>query len=527
MSIEMKEIRLTEAGISQLVEELSIHMKKLRIEKKNALRLSLSTEEILLVWQEHFGSDTVVSVKISKRLDNMNVSIGLKGEEFNPLTAESQDQEYCTQILNNLGLAPAFNYKRGTNYVTMKLSKQRDNSVSVLLVAVLAAALIGILGLNFSPSVSSGILTQFLVPVRTTIMHILTAVAVPLVFFSVMQGIVGIGDVASFGKIGKRLMGRFVVKTAAFTAVAGLLILPLFSLDLYGEGDVTSFGGTLQIILDIFPDNFVAPFLDGNALQAIVIAIALGFAVLILDSRADGIKRASSQFSSALYIIMKWVDKLIPVLVFILILETIWSGKTETLLGLWKPILVTGILCLLMILFEVFTVAIKYKVSPVKLIKKILPSNFIAFTTSCAMASYSVTSETCEKGLGVNKKVSDFGLPIGFVTYMPAVSVYYLIILFYGMEQYNLSCSLEWILIAWITVTLLAIATPPVSGGSMACFAVLLSQMAVPQETIAYALAMNVIAERFCAAADLSMLEMELVITSEKTGFLDSDVLHK
>lgn len=77
------------------------------------------------------------------------------------------------------------------------------------------------------------------------------------------------------------------------------------------------------------------------------------------------------------------------------------------------------------------------------------------------MASYSVTSETCEKDLGINKKVTNFGLPIGFVAYMPAISVYYLIILFYGLEQYG-----------------------------MACFAVLLSQMSVPAGTIAYALAM-------------------------------------
>lgn len=86
--------------------------------------------------------------------------------------------------------------------------------------------------------------------------------------------------------------------------------------------------------------------------------------------------------------------------------------------------------------------------------------------------------------------MTNFGLPIGFVAYMPAVSVYYLIILFYGLEQYGISCSIEWLLIAWLTSTLLSIATPPVSGGSMACFAVLLSQMSVPAGTIAYALAM-------------------------------------
>lgn len=525
MATDVKKMQLSSLEISQFIEEFSLHMRKLQIERKNALKFSLSTEQILLQWQEHFGCDATVTITIRKRFGTLSMSIALEGEKYNPLTADSDEQEFSTQLLNNLGLAPIYNYKRGINYIIFKLSRQKDNSVLILLISFVAAVLLGILGLKFFASLASDIMTQFLVPVRTTIMNTLTAVAVPLVFFSVLQGIVGIGDVNSFGKIGKRLMGRFVLKTAAFTAVAGLLLLPVFSLDLFGDGEITSFSGTLQIILDIFPENFIAPFLDGNALQAIVIAVVLGFAVLILDSRADGIKKAGNQLSSALYMIMKWVDKLIPALVFILLLETIWSGNIRSLLGLWKPLLVIAVASIVMILTELFVVAIKYKVSPTRLMKKLLPSTLIAFSTSCAMASYSVTSETCEKDLGINKKVTNFGLPIGFVAYMPAVSVYYLIILFYGLEQYGMSCSIEWLLIAWLTATLLSIATPPVSGGSMACFAVLLSQMSVPAGTIAYALAMNVIAERFCAAADLSMLELELIMTSDKTNYLDRDKL--
>lgn len=119
---------------------------------------------------------------------------------------------------------------------------------------------------------------------------------------------------------------------------------------------------------------------------------------------------------------------MIPALVFILLLETIWSGNIRSLLGRWKPLLVIAVASIVMILTELFVVAIKYKVSPTRLMKKLLP--------------------------------------------------------------YGMSCSIEWLLIAWLTSTLLSIATPPVSGGSMACFAVLLSQMSVPAGTIAYALAM-------------------------------------
>lgn len=222
---------------------------------------------------------------------------------------------------------------------------------------------------------------------------------------------------------------------------------------------------------------------------------------------------------------MEWASKLIPALVFLLILETIWSGNAGNLVGLWKPIVVIATLSLMMIAFEILIVSIKFKVNPFTIIKKLIPSNLIAFGTSCSMATYSVTSDTCENDLGINKKITKFCLPIGLVTYMPAISVYYLMIVFYGFNQYNIDFSIQMLIISWITVSLLSIATPPISGGTMTCFAILLSQMAIPAEAIAFALAMNVIAERFCTVANLSMLQMELVLTADKMNYLNRNSL--
>lgn len=173
-------MQLSSLEISQFIEEFSLHMRKLQIERKNALKFSLSTEQILLQWQEHFGCDATVTITIRKRFGTLSMSIALEGEKYNPLTADSDEQEFSTKLLNNLGLAPIYNYKMGINYIIFKLSRQKDNSVLVLLISVVAAVLLGILGLKFFASLASDIMTQFLVPVRTTIMNTLTAVAVPL-----------------------------------------------------------------------------------------------------------------------------------------------------------------------------------------------------------------------------------------------------------------------------------------------------------------------------------------------------------
>lgn len=525
MSISNKQIKLTNEEILNFIEDLSPLMQKMYIERKNKLRLSLSLEEILLRWQNHFGSETIVFISIKKRLGTITISIKLKGEQYNPIDLEQSESDLNIPLLSKLQMSPSFAFKNGYNIIIFKLSKQRNNSVIILMSSILIAVILGLIGLHYFPDFSENILDQFLIPIKTTIFNLLTAVAVPVVFISIFQGIISIDDIGSFGKVGKKLIFRFIIKIALYTAIAGAIMLPIFSLNPFGDNSVTDFKGALQMILDIFPKTLISPFIDGNALQVIVIAIVVGLAVLILDSKAEGIKNLTNQFSSVLYTVMDWVSKLIPILVFLLILETIWAGNISNIIGLWKPLAVIASLCLLMIVIEVLTVSFKFKVSPFSIIKKIIPSNLIAFGTSCAMATYSVTSDTCIKDLGVNKKITNFCLPIGLVTYMPAISVYYLMILFYGLEQYNLGCSIQWLIIAWLTVTLLSIATPPISGGSMACFAILLYQMSIPAEVIAFALAINIIAERFCTVANLSMLEMELMLTASKTNFLDKNAL--
>lgn len=530
-----KEILLDAASISSIIEDMEAWMQKNQIQQTNALRLMLTMEEILLRWQACFGKEQLVNVSMGSKFGTLSLSMSLRGEPCNPLDyfddssvdVMQDSQDLQVQILANLGLSPIYAYRKGLNIIDLKLKRQKNSPVATLLLSILASLLLGIVGITFIPEQAAILTEQLLIPIRITLMEILMAVAVPMVFFSILQGICGTGDFSSLSSIGKRMISRFLVKIAIFTALAGLCIYPLFSVTISNDSNITGFSAALQMVLDIVPNNIIEPFVAGNALQAIVIAVIAGIAILSLDTSTGEMRRVIDKITSIFYLIMEWVSTLIPMLVFLLLVETIWSGNVFSLLTIWKPIIIMALVSVMMIFVELLTVSIRCGVSPMLLIKKILPSNLIAFTTSCALATYSVTMDCCEKQLGVNKKIIDFGIPLGLVVYMPAVSFYYLLILFYGLEQYNISCSLGWLLIAWLTVSLLSIATPPISGGTMACFAILLQQMGIPGEAIVFALAMNILADRFCAVADLSMLEMEMILLANKMQLLDRDALRE
>lgn len=59
-------------------------------------------------------------------------------------------------------------------------------------------------------------------------MGFLSAISGPLIFLSVLWGIYSIGDVASFSKIGKRMIVRFLLMSSLLLLIAACATVPFF-----------------------------------------------------------------------------------------------------------------------------------------------------------------------------------------------------------------------------------------------------------------------------------------------------------
>ena len=152
-----------------------------------------------------------------------------------------------------------------------------------------------------------------------------TAVA-PLVFLTVISGILAAGDVKQVGKVG--LIAVVYFEVVSFVS----LILGMVAANLFGVGkdlgrlavnagaakgvaDATkqaaeSHGGLLQFVTNIIPDNFVGAFVRGDLLQILLLAVLFGFALLRLkqDKRAPierVLKTASAAFFEFIHIILR------------------------------------------------------------------------------------------------------------------------------------------------------------------------------------------------------------------------------
>lgn len=324
------------------------------------------------------------------------------------------------------------------------------------------------------------------------------------------------------------MMLRFIEMTFLLTTISVPMMMPFFQLD-FGvqEKHGTKMSGVFQMILDIFPGNIVQPFLDGNSIQIIVLAAAVGFAMLILGNQATIAAKFVEQANYIVQFLMEMISSIVPFFIFISILQMILSGSVAAIMQTWKPLLVYAVAILLILMAVIVYVGVRTKAALISLVKKMMPSFMIALTTASSSASFGTSSVICEKKLGISPKIINFGVPLGTVMYMPGTSINYLVIALYMAEVYDVQIGFSWILMAVFITGILAIATPPIPGGALTCYTVMFLQLGIPEEAILVTMTLDIIFDFLATATNIPFLQSELVLLSEKLGLLKKDVFRK
>ncbi len=197
------EIPLSNESIDLIAEKTTEFLDDIKLERKNILRIRLLVEELLLDWQEKFSEDTPCSVKMGRRWGKHYIALEVPGEAYNPLEKTREEYgSYRERLLANMGLAPMYTYGHGKNQMVFKFRK-RTNPLVKLAIALVAAVAVGMLGMCLPDQIRETLLNSVLLPVYDTFFNLLGTIAGPMVFLSVAWGIYGIGDTATFGKIGK------------------------------------------------------------------------------------------------------------------------------------------------------------------------------------------------------------------------------------------------------------------------------------------------------------------------------------
>ena len=183
--------------------------------------------------------------------------------------------------------------------------------VSAIGLAVICGMVLNLTPQEFRVAIND----SFLSPVSDAFMGLISAVSGPLVFLSVLGSICSMENMETLGKIGSKTI-KIILLNMSVSSILMTGFAILFYPVEWGGGGTSSFGQILELLYGIVPSNLFEPFVTGNAMQLIFIAIMVGLAMLALSSRVNTVFKLIEQVSSIVQTIMAGLSSTLPILIF-------------------------------------------------------------------------------------------------------------------------------------------------------------------------------------------------------------------
>lgn len=210
--------------------------KNINTKKSDALRHRITAEECMLNWMDYGLGGGELIVTAGSFLGEPYITLQMQGKQCDPFIENEEDTgSFSGSILRGLNISPSYSYKKGYNRVHFRLKRKASGQLVRLVVIIAAATLFSLAGIYIFPEkVCKGLLTWFITPLYETFFKVLGCIAGPMIFMSVSWGIYGIGDATTFGKVGKKLIGRFLA-AVFFCSALTVCIYPLLGPSLSGK----------------------------------------------------------------------------------------------------------------------------------------------------------------------------------------------------------------------------------------------------------------------------------------------------
>jgi Na+/H+-dicarboxylate symporter len=382
-----------------------------------------------------------------------------------------------------------------------------------ILIGMIAGVIVGIIALQVN---GAQFIRNWIYPWGQIFIRLLQLIAIPLVFISLIKGVMGLKDISTVSRMG----GKTIVIYLSTTVIAVLLGLSMGLLVKPGElVDKTQIAhiqaqyqsvveekkhlaeekeeeGPLTFLDDIIPNNiFYAASDNTRMLQVIFFALFFGLAALTVSPAK--IKPVVVLFDGLNDITLRMVDYIIylaPYGVAALMagLVTDFNGDVSifSALGVYS---LTVIVSLLIIIFGFYPLLIRIftKIKPGKFLKSIYPVQLFAFTTSSSAATLPVTMDVSEKKLGISQETASFVLPVGVTINMDGTSCYQAIAILFIAQVLSIDLSTTQLFMIVALTVLSSIGTPGIPGGSFVIMTMVLTSIGIPVEGLALILGID------------------------------------
>lgn len=503
----MKQIFTTDSrGIGRATDFIRSVLSKNGIKGKENSKKILAAEEALGELAAHADENSSLTVISRSFLGTSTFELSAAGQSIDiqqNMTPSIPDywavsdtairENLRSLILSSMWRDLKYKYKDGINI--MQLTFTSSSHVLILtLGAMICALLAGILlSLTGAEKLIYLLDSNFLTPVKNMYMNALKMISSPVVFFSIVVCFSRQSNPLGLGKIGMKIIALYMVTTLIATA-EGLGVFFIFrpgnpSSMAYISGEIPGVLSKVEkisfknMITEIIPQNILSPFINGNMIQILFLAVITGLAVGLIG---DYSRRLSDLFEGCNELFLKIVSIIMhftPLAVFCSIFSLVLKTGPLLLLSVLSMLgtFVSG-LCMMIIVYCMLMLLAG--INPLFFFRRYLPYMIQVFALASSNASISLNMEACKKELGIDSKIYSLSIPLGATINMDGTCVLLAVQTLMLAQIYGVIVPASAIITLALSIIVMSIGAPGVPGAGLVILSMLLSLIGVPIEGV-------------------------------------------
>ncbi len=314
---------------------------------------------------------------------------------------------------------------------TRAVPARKPRFYRILYVQVLFAIAVGILLGHYAPD-----LGEAMKPLGDGFIKLVKMIIAPVIFLTVATGIAAMSDLKKVGRVtGKAMLYFLTFSTLALVVGmivshvvqpgAGMHIDPA-SLD---QGAVATYvskahASTISgFLMNIIPATMFSPFVSGDILQVLFIAVLFGIALAIIGERAKPVLDLLTALAGPVFKIVEILMKAAPIGAFGAMAFTIGKYGIGSVLNLAMLVGTFYVTAVLFVLVVLGAVARYNGFSIVKLVRYIREELLLVLGTSSSEAALPTLMQKME-GAGCSKSVVGLVIPTGYSFNLDGTNIY-------------------------------------------------------------------------------------------------------
>jgi Na+/H+-dicarboxylate symporter len=333
---------------------------------------------------------------------------------------------------------------------------------------VLGALVLGILAGLFVPGV-----VEYVGWIGDVFLRLIRMVIVPLIFLTLVSGVIAMGDPKKLGSIGLKTILMYT-GTTAVAIVIGLtlaaIIEPGAGVSIAGAEpkELPAARSLGEQMLSIIPRNPVAAFANGEVLSIIFFSIMFGIGIMLAGEKGQPVAKLFNSGSEVIIKVTGVVMEVAPFGVFALISKVAASQGLAGILGVVPLAAAFFLACFIHILVVHGAImAFVLKLPPIRFFKGILDAQMVAFSTSSSSATLPVTISVAEHNLGIKPTVASSVLPLGSTINMDGTAIYVGIVAVFSAQLLGIPLGLVDYLLIALTTTLVSVGSAGIPSASL------------------------------------------------------------